>query len=152
MPGGRPSEYCADLDQVKFLAKKGFTDKDFAVFYKVTEQTINNWKIKYPEFFESLKEGKSFSDEIVERSLFERATGYEHYEDKIFCNSNGIVTTEATVHHYPPDTTAAIFWLKNRQPEKWRDKSEQDLNVNFPKRIIISDPSTESEQHGPQSN
>jgi DNA-binding XRE family transcriptional regulator len=122
---GRPSSYPEniDLDKVKLLCKKGFTDRDLADFFGVTEQTINNWKIKHPEFFESIKEGKCFADELVEKSLFERAIGYEHYEDKIFC-SDGVAIVEPTVKHYPPETVAAIFWLKNRKPEQWRDKSE----------------------------
>lgn len=69
------------------------------------------------------------ADAVIAQKLFHRAKGYEHPEDKIF-NDSGKPLVVPTVKHYPPDTTAAIFWLKNRQPKKWRDKQEIDQNVN----------------------
>jgi hypothetical protein len=65
---------------------------------------------------------------MVASKLFHRAIGYEHPEDKIF-NNNGEEMVVPTIKHYPPDTTAAIFWLKNRQPDKWRDRQEIDNNI-----------------------
>ncbi len=99
------------------------TDKQMADVVGVSEQTINNWKLKDPNFLESLKAEKEIADARVERSLFERATGYSHAEDKIF-NDNGTPLVVPTVKHYAPDTTAAIFWLKNRKPREWRDKQD----------------------------
>lgn len=69
--------------------------------------------------------GKGAADAAVASKLFHRATGYEHPEDDIRAVNGEIVITP-TIKHYPPDTTAAIFWLKNRQPAKWRDKQEVD--------------------------
>lgn len=121
-PGGRPTRYKKEFAvQAAKLCKLGATDKDLADFFGVVEQTVNNWKKSHPEFFESLKDAKNELDSKVERSLFERATGYEHSEDKIF-NANGEPLIVPTVKRYPPDTTAAIFWLKNRKPQEWRDK------------------------------
>ena len=63
--------------------------------------------------------------------------GYEHKEDKIF-NNNGEALVVGTTKYYAPDTTAAIFWLKNRQPELWRDKPEPiDDNDVAPVKIVI---------------
>lgn len=101
----------------------GATDKDLAKFFEVEESTLNNWKKDHPEFLESIKEGKDQADAIVAQSLFHRATGYSHKDVDIRMYKGKIVTTPLT-KHYPPDSTAAIFWLKNRQPEKWRDKQE----------------------------
>lgn len=112
-----------DLEQVRKLARKGWTDKEIADFYEVSEQTVNNWKQRNPEFLESLKLGKEEADRKVERSLFEKATGYSH-ADTHFSAYEGIVTQTPTIKVYAPDTTAAIFWLKNRKPEEWRDKQE----------------------------
>jgi hypothetical protein len=120
----RPSKFKDEYQTLcKKLAEFGLTDKQMASALDITEQTFNNWKISHPEFFESLKKGKDFSDAKVERSLYERATGYEHYEDKIF-NDNGSPMVVPTIKRYPPSDTALIFWLKNRQPGKWRDKQE----------------------------
>ena len=106
------------------LCLLGATDKDLAAFFQVTEQTINNWKKDHKDFFESLKDGKEIADAKVGEKLFQRATGYEHQEDKVFCNSSGEVTVVPTTKHYAPDPTSMIFWLKNRRPDLWRDRVE----------------------------
>lgn len=127
---GRPSKFeTVNLDVVKMLATKGFTDKEMSMFLGVSEQTFNNWKKKHPEFFESLKGWKTEADSKVEKSLYERATGYSCPEYRVF-NNDGEAMVVPTVKYYPPDTTAAIFWLKNRKPQQWRDKQEVDSTVN----------------------
>ncbi len=124
MPAGRPTKYKKEfVETAKFLAEKGFTDKEVSKVLGVTETTLNTWKKNHPEFLVSLKAGKAISDAEVERSLFERATGYSHPEDKIF-NDNGTPLVVPITKRYPPDTTAAIFWLKNRRPNDWREKQQ----------------------------
>ena len=122
---GRPSKYKPEYaDQAKKLCMLGMTDKEMADFFGVAESTLNLWKTVHPEFSESLKGGKDLIDAQVAAKLFHRAIGYEHPEDDIRAVNGEIVITPM-VKHYPPDTTAAIFWLKNRQPQKWRDKQEE---------------------------
>lgn len=124
--GGRPSSYKPEYaEQAKKLARLGATDKEMADFFEVGEKTLNNWKQDYPEFLQSLKEGKLLADAEVSSKLFHRATGYEHEDTDIRVVAGQIVKT-TLIKHYPPDTTACIFWLKNRQPDKWRDKQEQE--------------------------
>ena len=121
---GRPSKYKAEYAEQAFkLCLLGATDKELADFFETTEQTINAWKKNHKEFFESLKRGKYQADSEVAQKLFHRAKGYSHPEDKIF-NNDGMPLIVPTIKHYPPDTTAAIFWLKNRQSKKWRDKQD----------------------------
>lgn len=121
---GRPSKFDPEkCVQAEKLAKLGATDKEIADFFEVTEQTLNNWKQAHPDFFESLKRGKAVADAEVASKLFHRATGYEHPEDKIF-QYEGMPVVVPTIKHYPPDTVACIFWLKNRRPELWRDKQD----------------------------
>ena len=127
---GRPTKFKEEhMDKIKKMAICGMTDIEMAELLGVTDRTFNNWKEKHPEFFQSLKDWKLKADENVKRSLYERACGYEHEEDKIF-NANGKPMVVPTVKKYPPDPTAAIFWLKNRQPKEWRDKQELDVNAN----------------------
>ena len=122
----RPSKYKNEYAEKAYkLCLLGATDKDMADFFDTSEQTINSWKKNYPEFLESLKRGKMEADSVIAQKLFHRAKGYDHPEDKIF-NANGEPLVVPTTKHYPPDTVAAIFWLKNRQPAKWRDR--QDIN------------------------
>ncbi len=119
---GQPTKYKPEYEnQALILAEKGFTDKEIAKLFKVTEQTINNWKKQFPQFFESLKAGKKIADQKVVQSLYQRALGYSHPEIHI-SNHQGIVTKTNTIKHYAPDTTACIFWLKNRDQTNWRDK------------------------------
>jgi hypothetical protein len=91
-----------------------------ADFFKVTEQTLNNWKLIHSEFFEALKTAKEEADSRVKESLYRRALGYSHDEVHV-SNYEGKITLTPIVKHYPPDTTACIFWLKNRRPQEWRD-------------------------------
>ena len=128
---GRPTEYKSSYNlQVQKLCKLGATDKDIANFFNVCEKTINNWKKDYPGFLQSIKKGKVIADIKVSESLFKRATGYQHRED-VFFSYKGLIISQKTTKHYAPDTTAMIFWLKNRNPSNWKDKQEvTNFNVN----------------------
>lgn len=127
MAGGRPSNYKTEYaEQAYKLCLLGATDKEMADFFGVSEVTFNAWKKNHPEFLKSLKEGKESADANVASRLYQRAMGYSHPEDKIF-NDNGEPLIVPTIKHYPPDTTAAIFWLKNRRKDQWRDKQDMEL-------------------------
>jgi len=120
----RPSKYRPEfVTQAEKLCKLGATDLEVADFFGINVATLYRWKGEHDEFCEALKSGKEASDNRVERSLFSRATGYEHDEVDIRVVKDRIVKTPIR-KFYPPDTTAAIFWLKNRKPAEWRDKQE----------------------------
>jgi hypothetical protein len=128
---GRPTKYDPETmpERARLLCLKGLTDVDLAAAFGVCEDTIYEWKHRYPNFSEVIKEAKDIFDSgNIERSLRQRAEGYSH-PDVDIKQFNGEVIITPTVKHYPPDTTACIFWLKNRQPDRWRDKTEQDINV-----------------------
>jgi hypothetical protein len=133
-PVGRPSKFNhAMCIQVEKLCKLGATDKNLADFFQVEESTINNWKIEFPEFLESIKNGKELADANVAERLYQRAMGFEHDSEEIKVVSNGMNSGSSIERVpikkiYPPDTLAAIFWLKNRNPRAWRDKQEVDLS------------------------
>lgn len=127
---GRPTKYHDDLARQAYeLALLGLTDAEMARVFDVEEKTLNNWKDAHPEFLQSLKDGKDIADAQVTKSLYKRATGYEHKAVKISANPNGDEHVTEYIERYPPDTTACIFWLKNRQRAKWRDKVETDVNM-----------------------
>ena len=114
------------VEQAHKLCLLGATDPNLADFFHVTTTTVCNWKNSHPEFFEALRLAKLEADQQVSKSLFQRALGYSHNTQKIF-NANGVPLVVDTVEQYPPDKTAAIFWLKNRQPSQWRDRVETDI-------------------------
>lgn len=116
----RPTKYKPEYaNQATIACRLGATDQDLAELFQVSRSTINLWKIEFPEFSDALKAPKETADFRVERSLYQRAIGYSHEEDDIRVVDNQIVITP-TIKHYPPDTTACIFWLKNRMPEQYR--------------------------------
>ncbi len=130
----RPEKF---KDEYIALAKKacklGATDLDLAEMMDVSLRTIRYWRASKPEFAEALVAGKKEADDRVESSLYHRAMGYSHEETDIRVVDGAIVMTPV-IKHYPPDTTAAIFWLKNRRSADWRDKRETEvsgtLNLN----------------------
>lgn len=125
---GRPTSYRTEYaEQARKFCLLGATDKRLAELFEVSEVTLNAWKKEHPEFLKSLKEGKELADANVASSLYHRALGYSHAEDDIRALNGEIVITP-TIKHYPPDTAAATLWLKNRQPQVWRDKVDAELS------------------------
>lgn len=126
MTAGRPTAYKkAFAKQAAKLAELGATDQELADFFEVDVRTIYRWKHDHDEFCQSLKTGKSVADERVERSLYQRAIGYEQDEVKIFMPGGASEPVYAPFRaKVAPDTTAAIFWLKNRRSQDWRDKQD----------------------------
>jgi len=128
--GGAPTKYNIKMNKQAYkLALLGATDKEMADFFEISVATFYNYLNQYPKFLDAIKKGKEDADATVAESLYKRANGYSHKDVDIRVVSDGqgmgssIVETPI-VKHYPPDTTAAIFWLKNRQRAKWRDKVE----------------------------
>lgn len=125
---GRPSKYdTIDWELVNRLYMAGLTDRQVAVVLQVNVDTIHTWKKEHVEFSDSLKKWKEFADENIELSLYERAMGYSHPDVHISTHEGEVIVTDI-IKHYPPDPTSMIFWLKNRQPAKWRDRTELDIN------------------------
>lgn len=118
--GDYRSEYAA---QVQKLVRLAATDMEIADFFKVSVRTIYKWRGQFVEFAQALKVGKQEADERVGRSLFQRACGFEHDAVKIMQNDGQPVIVPYR-EYVIPDTTACIFWLKNRQPKEWRDVQE----------------------------
>lgn len=118
--GGRPSKFQPHFsDQARKLAALGAIDVEIAAFFDVALSTVSLWKVTHAEFAAALRLGKEVADERVTNALFSRAVGYSYDSEKIV-TSCGSVFREPIVEHTPPDTTAQIFWLKNRRPDLWR--------------------------------
>lgn len=140
MTAGRPTKFKAEfVKQAEKLCALGATDIELADFFGVDVRTLHRWKSEHDKFCHSIKVGKEIADDRVERSLFARANGYEHDEVDIRVVNQVIVQTPIR-KFYPPDTTAAIFWLKNRKPKEWRETKAVELTgaEGGPVRIIAS--------------
>ena len=129
--GGRPTKYKSEFsEQAGKLALLGFTNKDFATFFDVAVSTVDLWISKHEEFSGAIKQGREIADAEVAASLNKRARGFSYTETKsedVINSETGRKTGEKVTtikKHVAPDTAAAFIWLKNRQPERWRDKRE----------------------------
>ena len=116
-------------------ARNGLTDEQIAKNMGISRSTLAEWKKKYSDISDTLKKGKDVVDIEVENALLKKALGYSYKEttkelsvDKQTGESKLIVTKEVT-KHIAPDTAAGIFWLKNRRPDEWRDRVQEDNNA-----------------------
>ncbi len=124
------------LEVIEGWARDGLTDEQIAHNMGISHDTLYKYKKRYPEFAEALKKGKEVIDRKVENALLKRALGYKYDEVKkeaILNKDTGeyeMVVTEIKTKEVKPDTTAQIFWLKNRKPDKWRDKQDIAIEVD----------------------
>ncbi len=136
---GRPTKFNQSLgEKIAQLARDGKTIEQIAEIIGVSKRTLYNWQGNHSELMHAVKEARQVADELVEASLFSRAVGYSHPAVKIFCQ-DGVVTEVPYIEYYPPSEAAATFWLKNRQPEKWREKQpgEDDKTITHKGKIEI---------------
>lgn len=124
---GRPTKYQEDYNEQAYkLCLLGATDVELADFFNVNEDTINEWKKQYEEFSVSVTRGKIIADAEIANSFYQKAKGYDLPSEKVFQFDGDIIRANTTTH-YPPDAGAALNWLKNRQPKKWRDKTDLEV-------------------------
>lgn len=105
-------------------ARDGLTDEQIAANIGIRRETLYQWKAKYPNISNALKKGKEVVDIQVENALLKRALGYEYQEERIETGGQYGTKVVQTIKYVAPDVTAQIFWLKNRRPDKWRDKPD----------------------------
>ena len=118
---------------IKGWARDGLTDEQIAKNIGISKQTFYDWKKKYTDFSDSLKNGKEVIDRQVENALLKRAIGYEYEEISEKFEGGVLTERKVTKKQVVPDTTAQIFWLKNRKPSVWRDKAQVDIDAEFSK-------------------
>lgn len=135
------------LLQLEAWARNGLTDEQIAVNMGICRDTLIQWKKKYPDISDTLKRGKEIVDIQVENALLKRALGYTYAETTEEASFNPLTeqyemtVTKRVTKEVVPDTTAQIFWLKNRKPEEWRDKKdiEHGGTVNNPFASLTTD-------------
>ena len=134
----RPTKFKEEfIAQAEKLCKLGATDVEVADFFEIEVRTLYRWKAENEAFCQALKVAKEVADDRVERSLFARANGYEHDEVDIRVIDSKVVQTPIR-KYYPPDTTAAIFWLKNRKSKEWRETKAVELTGAGGGPVVVS--------------
>ena len=114
-------------EQARKLCKLGASDRELADFFNVSVRTIARWQTEHAPFQRALKLGKAAADDRVERTLFHKAIGYSFEAEKIF-QYQGQPVRVTYREHLPPDTTAMMFWLKNRRPGAWREAKDHEIS------------------------
>lgn len=137
---GRPTKYKEEYAELAYkFSLLGAIDAQLAQLLEISESTLNKWKHDHPEFSESIKRGKEIADVEVVEALRKRAIGYSYEEVKTEESDQGnkrTVTTKAVI----PDTTAQIFWLRNRQPDKWSNNPvpDDEASIATPVQIVVN--------------
>lgn len=155
--GGRPSKYETEwkdkLAVIQGWARDGLSNEQIAKNMGISAKTLYEWQNKYSEFREALKNGKEVVDREVENALLKRALGYKYTEvtrertvetdSETGVSKSKMVVTKKVTKEVAPDVTAQIFWLKNRKPDKWRDKRDVgitgDMDINNPFRDLTTE-------------
>lgn len=137
---GRPGKYETDVKPklilVEAWSRDGLTKQQIAENLGIGVSTLCEYQLKYSEFLEAFKRGREQADIEVENALFKKATGYKTKEIKKEVDWDGKEKLTEIVKEVAPDTTAQIFWLKNRKPDVWNDRriientGKVDINTN----------------------
>jgi transposase-like protein len=127
------------LEVIEGWARDGLTDEQIAEKMGISHDTFYKYKKRYPEFSEALKKGKQVVDREVENKLLKRALGYEYEEVKKELVDGEMRVTEIKTKEVKPDTTAQIFWLKNRKPDTWRDTKNIEANIDDKRKDMTED-------------
>lgn len=113
-------------------ARDGLTEEQIANNIGISRSTLNEWKKKFSDISDTLKQSKEIADRQVENALHKTALGF-YYEEDMVTNQGDVVRVKK---YSKPNTTAQIFWLKNRKPADWRDKQEiEQTNTNIEIRV-----------------
>jgi len=124
----------AEAEKLAALAKAGKTDEELAASMGWSRATLHARLADAPALLVSeIREAKAVADDRVQRSLFDRACGWSCDEERTLPDGR-IVTVK---RRYPPDTTACIFWLKNRRPKEWRDRQEIEHSGEVDFRAVL---------------
>lgn len=122
-----PAHRAAFLDELRQLAMAGSTRFEMAVHFGVSIVTFNLWCQRDKDVAEAVDTPNAIADRRVEATLFQKATGYSYRSEEIKVIDNKVVRVP-TITHVPPSDTAMIFWLKNRQRDKWRDQQNVEVS------------------------
>lgn len=125
------------LLRIEGWAREGLSLEQVAKNMGIADSTLRKWRDKFEPISAAIKRGSAPVDYEVENAMLKSALGYtvkvkkpikvktkKQLKDKGTIEEEHIEMVEEEVY-IKPDTTAQIFWLKNRRPDKWRDRQDQ---------------------------
>ncbi len=128
------------LSEIAAWCRDGLTENQICELLDVGVSTFNRIKIAKQELRETLKVSKNVADVEVENSLYKRALGYTYEEETTDYINNGegkavVKSKRVTKKTVLPDTTAQIFWLKNRKMREWREQKHIEHTGSIDSKI-----------------
>ena len=127
---GRPARYSPDYCPIAYkFCLLGATNEDLADLFKVALSTVGNWLARYPDFRKAVQEGRDVADADVAVSLLQKAKGFTHPDVKVLAIA-GVAQEVEYNRYFPPDTQAAIFWLRNRRRKQWCERIEHEHSIS----------------------
>jgi transcriptional regulator with XRE-family HTH domain len=139
--GGRPTKYDPSMaDRAHELCRDaGLTDKQLGTAFGVDETSINRWKQEHEDFREAVLKGKDeFDTRHAEAALLKAALGYLYTEIYKELTDEGLIVTKTVTKQAAPNPTCLIFWLKNRNPQRWKDKQEHEIDSDEQPLVVIT--------------
>lgn len=139
--GKRKSDYWRTeegLSKIAEWAELGLTDAQISKNIGISRSTLSQWKLDFQDIADTLRDSKEVADSIIENALYKSAIGYMYDEvtQEREPGTGVMVTSKIITKHVTPNTSAQIFWLKNRKPDMWKDRREVtmdgEMNVNNP--------------------
>ena len=135
---GPKTGYTPDCcDDARRACMLGATNDELGAILGVSRATIHNWMEEFPDFRKAIEEGKVAADARVAEKLYQRAIGYERPATRFFANPEGPPTQVDYTYHHAPDTSAAIFWLRNRRREDWREQVEHRHSTSHELLVVL---------------
>jgi len=129
--GGRPSKFELEMiPKIRKASKAGMTELEIADLLDVEYNTFISWQVKHPKILQALELGRKQATKRVVRALFHRSVGYSHDQERVF-NDKGTIIKATQREHIPPDVNAIKFWLTNKAPAEWQDRTGLDVTGNI---------------------
>lgn len=127
------------LIKIEGWARDGLNDEQIANNIGINKSTLYDWAKRFRNFSDALKRGKEIIDRQVENALLKKALGYEYEEHVLEVDEKGRKRKKVIKKHMPPDTTAQIFWLKNRKPDEWLEKKKLEASIEVEDLSTLSE-------------
>lgn len=126
------------LDNIRDYMMEGYRDVDLAKDLGISLPTLKNYKRQYPDFAKAIADGKQLPDDKIEAAVFNAAYGFI----KVTCDYEPDENGELKLKHkrvetLPPSERLAVFWLKNRRPDRWRDRLEHSNEIMAVRRVVV---------------
>lgn len=121
------------LTLIQAWSRDGMARGEIAAKIGVSAATFRRWEKENIGISEAVKMGREITDITVENAILKKALGFETEEVKTVIKANGDEEITTVRKNVPPDVSAASVWLKNRRPDKWRDKPQESGNGIYEK-------------------